>query len=165
MGFGKEDFAKLLPAITITLSLLLAIIPIFTVLHLDPNFPATAVFMFSFNGSQLTAYQQLKSVISQLPSNASVITTEGLLAYVYNRQNVELFQNYTYYFKPEYLLVDFNGYINLEDISGQAAALSSFGQSCKNEYYHVFQNNTAYLLKLNASTANGMPGSEFNCTA
>ena len=106
---------------------------------------------FTFRVSpQIRAYDaQLYSVMRLVPPNASLMTSYFIMPHVADRKDLELLQNSSYFFLPDYVLVDFNPNISLNAVSygGQLQYFDSFFADHGASYDVYARNGTALLLK------------------
>ena len=70
-------------------------------------------FLFQVNQSQQQLYSQLNYMISEIPANAPLMAQFFIMPHVVNREYLEPIGNVTYYFKPKYIISDFNLNISL----------------------------------------------------
>ena len=108
-------------------------------------------FLLQPTAQQAASVAQIDSLIKLIPQNASLMTEGDFLPHFTNRQNIELLSSpYTYYFKPDYILFDFNANLTPDEMS-QFTAMQSYvnGYLHNNtgQYSLIAQNGTAMLYK------------------
>lgn len=143
----KKTLMHFIYASTVSMMIiLLAVSPIF-VLNKNVN-NLQQDFLFQVNASEQIQIQQLNYVIGLVPSNAALMTTYFVMPHVIQRKNLELLENSTYFFKPEYVLIDFNENISLNALTYEN--FSYFNKTINNStgYSLVASNGTARLYKL-----------------
>jgi uncharacterized membrane protein len=96
---------------------------------------------------------QLNYVVNRIPSNASVIVPFYVSAHFTQRKYLDVTTpptNSTYWFTPQYMLLDFNLNISWNAEEGlNLSALQNFLNA--NHYRIIMQNGSAYLFERNAS--------------
>lgn len=146
----KQDYIWLkryADVVLLTLSLIFLITSLlFSVSANMPN-PLQAYF-FQFSPLQKTLIAQLNSVVSQVPGNASVMTMNFVTAHLPQREFVEIVPPVKIWFKPEYILTDFNLNISLNAFSSNSYNLTR-NYIIENNYSLIAQNGTAMLYKAN----------------
>ncbi len=131
--------------------IIFALSPIFVYSKNVNNFSQD--FLFQINGSVMNQTRQLHWVMGYIPKNAAVMVPFFTMPYFINREYLELTPTNIYYFKPEYILSDFNLNISLNSISqGQLQGLYSIivNNTVDNvsEYGLCVVNGSAALLAL-----------------
>ncbi len=105
-------------------------------------------FLFNVNATDRAAIQSLNAVMGRLPANASLMTTYFIYSHLFQRKGIELLGNQSYYFKPEYILVDFNSSISVNvGQNGQEQWFDRFMQENAANYTIIAENGTAVLYK------------------
>lgn len=116
-------------------------------LQITPLFPDSSIsqqiLLFHNSPSFIINLNQLRSVISLIPGDASVMTQFNLYPYLSNRQYAELIGN-DYYFRPEYILFDSNVSVGLPGVNA-TLLLSNYLTS--NSYRIFARNGSAILWK------------------
>lgn len=108
----------------------------------------TEDFLFQANATQVQQMQQLDSMINVVPENASLMTTYFIYPHVIQRKELETLSNDTYFFKPDYVLVDFDEYGGENDFkNSQYQYLNNFMNENAGEYVTYATNGSAVLLK------------------
>ena len=139
---------SLILAVSAALAVLLFLASFYFMLPAYLLHPANTVFLFTLNSTQTTYYDQLKFLMNQVPANASLMTQDNLLPYMYQRKNIELFSNDTYYFQPDYILEDLNANITLGvSLIPQYIFALTYINNHGNDYSILMQNGTGILLK------------------
>ncbi len=103
-------------------------------------------FLFNVNASQKAYYSQIYSLLNYVPKNASLATEYFILPHVFNRRYIEDI-GYTeteWYFKPQYVLVDFNLNVSLNAYTGENKTLAYLRA---NNYSLYMENGTARLYR------------------
>ncbi len=107
-------------------------------------------FLFQTNPGLRSSYAQLYSVISQVPANASLMTQYNLIPYFANRKYLEAPDPEYYYFKPEYVLIDFAYNITL-NIGGTSFEEGYIAHYVDGNTYKIYAiNGSAILYKLSS---------------
>jgi uncharacterized membrane protein len=111
--------------------------------------PYGSLFLGQNSYSMLSADAQLNSIIKLVPENATVLAEFAVFPHLTPRQYIE--HTSSMYFKPEYIIMDFNDSIS---------TITSFDQNAFSNFnytdYSVYaQNGTAILLKENEIPAPG----------
>jgi uncharacterized membrane protein len=123
------------------------VLPLFNQPLFNPN---SEMFLFQFNQSEINGYEQLRSAISLIPNNASLMTQLNLYPYFANRRYIEVFINSTYYFQPDYILWDGNltlgMYVN-ETSNFLYHYLTT--NNLRQEYSVAYHEGNTFLLKRN----------------
>ena len=113
-------------------------------------------FLFQVSPQMNQIYTQLYSVMAYLPQNASVMTQYFIMSHVTDRKDIELLQNQTYYFLPEYVLVDFNLNVSLNAYSnGEPQYIQGYIQNHTNDYALYARNGSAILLFYHPNVTSG----------
>ena len=140
-GRGAGFLPSLLVASFIVVNLLLILLsPIFTLSGSTNNLSQD--FLFLVTPQQQVYYSQLRSMIALIPSNASVVAQNFMMAHLSNREYIEQLEPGYGYFVPQYVLVDFN-----ENVSEGAFM---------NDQYGVFKALVASNYTLYASNGTAM---------
>ena len=103
-------------------------------------------FLFNVNASQKAYYSQIYSMLNYVPGNASLATEYFILPHSFNRRYIEDI-GYTeteWYFKPQYVLVDFNLNVSLNAYTGENKTLAYLRA---NNYSLYMENGTARLYR------------------
>ena len=106
-------------------------------------------FLFNVNASQKAYYSQIYSLLNHVPGNASLATEYFILPHAFNRRYIEDI-GYTeteWYFKPQFVLVDFNPNVSMNAYTGSGDAIA-YLQS--NNYSLYMENGTAMLYEMKA---------------
>ena len=105
-------------------------------------------FLFQVTPLQKKLDAQLNSEIALVPPNATLMTQYFIIPHMINRPYVEMLGNDSYYFRPEYILVDFNLNLSLNVFSGnEAQYIDSYLNASARNYTIYSYNGTAYLIK------------------
>jgi len=105
--------------------------------------PSSEMLLFQTNQSEATNLAQLKYVISTVPRNASIMAQLNLYPYFSNRQFVEPMVS-SYYFKPDYIIVDSNITVELVGINESTILANMLSTG---NYTLIEKNGTAELYK------------------
>jgi uncharacterized membrane protein len=104
-------------------------------------------FLFQANASQQRLYSQLYSVMALVPANASLMAQYYMMPHLFARRYIETTCASNYYFKPQYVLLDYNLNISLNVFRECGTTLSGIYLNSASDYLVVAQNGTALLLE------------------
>jgi uncharacterized membrane protein len=152
---GLHALNFLIPGTAIVFASLFTISSLLFLSDFEIMNPPQTVYLFSVRSLEAANYQQVNSVMALVPANASLMVQQDLFPYLFQRQYIELFENSTYYFQPEYILGDLNTNITLgvDQVSSQNF-LANFEANNPTNYSVLATNGSAVLLKLNTVASN-----------
>ncbi len=152
---GRKNPA-ILPLVKSTLLFInfaiLAFSPLLLVSNVNPHVTDIwQAFLFQSNSTQEQAYSQLYSIINMIPDNASVMAPHYLSPHLFAREYYEWPQEQYVFFKPEYIVVDFNTSVATLWQFGYAYPMNEQQFTAnyinQNGYYLYAENGSAQLWK------------------
>ncbi len=109
-------------------------------------------FLFQVSPSNQTLINQLQYVVNRVPNNVSLMAPYFTMPHVIQRNELELIgSTETTYFKPQYVLADFNLNISLNAFSYENMTLYNDTLRSSPGYHIVAENGTAVLWEMNST--------------